>query len=170
MRRNRTEDDVINSIAKKRAAEMKLDVEFEIFQQLLPAIRAVVRSGGGADQMLKKSEPLAAMKLIKSTMDEDPSVALKASTEILNRVSGRPVERTMTLFADVGRLNERDLDSQILRLMKQTGADGAHQLMGAVLDHPIAAIPKKKRRPRTPKIVEEAKAELVDARPETPNT
>lgn len=169
MRRNKNEDDLIASIGRKRAAERKLDLEYELFQQLLPAIRSVFKSGGGADQMLKKSEPLAAMRLIKSAMDEDAGVALKASTEILNRVSGRPVERTMTLFADVGRINEKDLDNQILRLLKQTGQDGAHQLMGAVLDQPIPVAPKKKRRPRTPKIIEEVK-ETTDAGSDQPNS
>lgn len=167
MRKNHNENDLIDAINRKRATEKKLEAEYDLFKQLLPALRAVAQSGGGADQMLKKSEPLAAMRIIETAARGDPANALKAATEILNRVSGRPVERTMTLFADVGRLNEKDLDGQIARLLKQHGSDGAHQYLGVVLDEPIKALPKKKRKPKTPKILEQAKE--ANDRSEEPN-
>lgn len=96
--------------------------EKKLFDAIMPAIKAVVRSGGGADAILRKSEPLAAVKLIEKANSDDDGISLKASIEILNRTQGRPVERSVNLYGDISRMNEADVDNQIRRLLDSTGA------------------------------------------------
>lgn len=141
-----------------------------MFDMIMPAIREVVKSGGGADAILKKSEPLAAMKLIEATNSDKDEVRLKAATEILNRTLGRPVERSLNLHADVGRLSDKDLDSQIARLMSQSGA------REAIIDATLSVEPTPTKKRKTPKAPKPRKSKLIEeiaveaARPEEPNT
>lgn len=136
--------------------------EKRMFDSLMPALRAILKAGGGADKVLKQSEPLAAVNLVKHAASEDEGIALKASIEILNRVSGKPVERSINVYADTGRLSDRDLDSQIQRLIKQSGAK---QFLQQTLD----VTPKKKGRKaqkRKPR-VSEFTPEVTDGPEET---
>lgn len=94
-----------------------------LYDEIMPAIRAAARAGGGADALLKQSEILAVLKIIELTGSQKPDVALRAATEILNRAIGKPVERSISVYGDINKMNERDLDSQIARLIKRTGAD-----------------------------------------------
>jgi hypothetical protein len=131
---------MIKAIAAKRGVEHEL----EIFQQVWPAIKAALKAGGGADVVLKKSETLAAMKLIQATNSEKEEVRLKAATEILNRTQGKPVERSINVYGDLSRMDEKDLDSQIANLLHRQGAT---RLLKKALDIPT---PKRsqKRKPR----------------------
>lgn len=104
------EDALINELDDKRLAEM-----------FLPAIKAVLAAGGGATAILKNSEVLAAIRLATVAMSGKPEQALKASIEILNRVQGRPVERTLSIYADVSEMNDDQLDREIRQLAKQAG-------------------------------------------------
>jgi hypothetical protein len=150
---------MIRALAAKRGVEK----EMELFQELMPAIRQILKSGGGADQVLKKSEPLAAVNLVKHAHSEDAGVALKASIEILNRVSGKPVERSMNIYADISKTNEADLDNQILRILEQSGAK---RLVEDTLDISLTKKKKKaqKRKPRKADFLD------VEATVVTPNT
>ena len=125
---------------------VKLLDEKALFDELMPAIRAVVKAGGGADAILRKREPLADVNLIKATTSYDEQVALKANIEILNRTQGRPVERSVNLYGDINRMNERDVDAQIMRLLETTGA---RPLVEAAVE--VKAAPKKRQR-RKPRV------------------
>lgn len=114
--------------------------EKALFDQIMPAIREAVKSGGGADAILKKSEPLAATRLVQSAASDDPAVSLKASIEILNRTQGKPVERSINVYGDISKMNERDVDAQIMSLLERTGAQ---KLVETTLD--ISAKPTRKR-------------------------
>jgi hypothetical protein len=138
MSRNDTEDSVIAALQEKA-----------LFDQIMPAIREAVQSGGGADAILKRSEPLAAVKLVQHSQSDDPHVSLKASTEILNRVSGKPVERSVNVFADISKMNEKDVDAQIMMLLEKTGAT---PLIEAVVDSPKKALPTKVKQKRKPRL------------------
>lgn len=93
-----------------------------LYDQLMPAIRSCAAAGGGADQLLKKSEVLAVLKIIELIDAEKPDVALKAAIEIANRSLGKPVERTLNIFGDISKMNERDIDNQILKAIEKSGA------------------------------------------------
>jgi hypothetical protein len=134
-----------NGFNREEASLVKAIDEKLIFDELMPAIRAVVKSGGGADAILRKSEPLAAVNLIKHASSEDEQVALKASIEILNRTQGRPVERSVNLYGDINRMNERDVDAQIMRLLETTGA---RPLVEAAVEVKAAPKRKQRRKPR----------------------
>lgn len=142
--RNKQEQDMVSALQKKRAVEAKVDREFDLFKQMLPAIRAAIKANGGADAVLKKSETIAAMELIKATQSEKDEVRLKAATEILNRTIGRPIERSVNIYGDISKMNEADVDSQILMLLEKTGAK---QLVSDTLG--VRTKPRKqKRKPR----------------------
>lgn len=117
----------------------------QLYDTLMPAIRECFIAGGGADQILKKSETLAAMQLIESLRSEKDDVKLKASVEILNRSLGKPVERTLNIYGDISKMNERDIDAQILRAIEKTGAD---KLIEAVITNERPVKIKQSRKPR----------------------
>jgi hypothetical protein len=119
---NKEERELINAIHKKRKLEPKIEAEFQLFQRMLPAIREAINANGGADAILKKSESIAAMTLIEATQSEKDEVRLKAASEILNRTIGRPVERSVNIYGDISKMNERDIDNQIMQLIDRTGA------------------------------------------------
>lgn len=125
---------MIKALASKRNVER----EMEIFETVWPAIKAAIKAGGGADAVLKKSETVAAVKLIQHANSEDASTSLKASIEILNRVSGKPVERSINVYGDIAKMNESDVDNQIMMLLQKTGAT---KLIHQTLD---VTPPKKK--------------------------
>lgn len=135
MRSTREEKEMIKAIHEKR-----------LFDQIMPAVRAAVKAGGGADAVLKKSETLAALALIEGTQSEKDEVRLKAATEILNRTIGRPVERSINIYGDLTRMNEKDVDSQIMLLLENTGA--SKLLKDAGVTAPKSKRSKQKRKPR----------------------
>lgn len=94
----------------------------KIYDELMPLIREVIKAGGGAENILRKSEVYAAAQLVDSLGSEKDDVKLKASIEILNRTSGKPVERTLNIYGDLAKMNEKDIDNQILRAIEKSGA------------------------------------------------
>ena len=146
-RQNKTESQLIQALHEK-----------EIFDQLMPALRKIVKSGGGADAVLKRSEPLAAATLATLLLSEKDEVRRQAAKDIMERVSGKAVERSMNVYADVGRLDDKSLDSQIMRLMSQSGAD---KFLEQALE--VKKLPKKqKRKPRKAQIIE---GDVIDVTP-----
>lgn len=92
---------------------LNLISEKRLYDQFMPAIKKLVQSGGSAEAVLAKSEPLAAATLVSLLKSGDASTKRQAANDILNRVSGRPIERSMTVFADINRMTESELDKQI---------------------------------------------------------
>lgn len=121
--------------------------DLRLYEEIMPAIKAVARAGGGADMILKKSEVLAVLKIIELIGSEKPDVALKASIEVANRSLGKPVERTLNIYGDLSKMNEQDIDNQILRAIEKSGA---HKLIEAAIASPQIATTKIKqsRKPR----------------------
>lgn len=122
----------------------------KLYDQLMPVIRACAVAQGGADQILKKAEAIAALQLVESLGSEKDDVKLKASVEILNRTSGKPVERTLNIYGDISKMNERDIDNQILKAIEKSGS---HQLIEAAI-LPANKI-KQSRKPRKSKLLVE---------------
>lgn len=124
----------------------------KLYDELMPAIRAAAIAGGGADQILKKSEAIAALKLVESLDSEKADVSLKAAIEVLNRTSGKPVERTLNIYGDISRMNEKDIDNQILRAIEKTGAN--QLIEAAVTERKLLPNKiKQSRKPRKPKLL-----------------
>lgn len=136
----------INGSKQERDMVRTLD-NLRLYDQLMPAIRAAFVSGGGSDQILKKAESIAAMGLVESLIAEKEDIRLKAQIEVLNRTSGKPVERTLNIYGDISKLNERDLDNQILKAIETSGAQ---PLIEAVMTERKLPAPKVKqsRKPR----------------------
>lgn len=110
--------------------------EKALWESLSPAIHAILKHGTGSAQLLlKKSESLAAVTLLTSLASKKDDVRLRAAIELLNRSLGKPVERRIDVYADIGQLNETELDTQIKTLMKQVGESGA-------LDVVMNSVPK----------------------------
>lgn len=149
------EKEMIKAIASKR----KVDKEMEIFEQMLPAIRAIMKNGGDANSILKKSGPLAAYKTVELLGSEKEEVALKAADKILAYDLGKPVEKSINVYGDISRMNEKDVDNQILQLLKDVGP---RKLLANTLDIKVSK-PKQKRKPRTEKVLE---AEIISERTE----
>ncbi len=121
--------------------------DLKLYDELMPAIRAAAIAGGGADSILKRAESLAVLKIIELIGSDKDEVALKASVEVANRSLGKPVERTLNIYGDISKMNERDIDNQILRAIEKSGAD---KLIEAVVTE-RATLPvkiKQKRKPR----------------------
>lgn len=117
----------------------------KLYDELMPAIKAVVAAGGGADQILRKSEALAALQLVGALDSEKDDVRLKASVEILNRSLGKPVERSVSIYGDISKMNERDIDNQIMKALERSGA---HQLIEAAVTERALPKVKQSRKPR----------------------
>lgn len=121
----------------------------QLFDELMPMIHAVARAGGGAEKILKQSEAAAAANLVYSMGSDKADVSLKASVEILNRTTGKPVERSFNIYGDLSKLNEKDLDNQILRAIQRTGSP---QLLEKIIQpievSPAPAKVKQSRKPR----------------------
>ncbi len=110
--------------------------EKTLWDALRPAIQAILRHGtGSAQALLKRSEALAAVTLLTSLTSKKDDIRLRASIELLNRSLGKPVERRIDVHADIGALNETELDTQIKTLMRQVGESGT-------LDVVMEQIPK----------------------------
>lgn len=138
------ENDLLKAIEKKK-----------FFDEFYPKIKAIVKAGGGADNVLKSSEPFAAATIANLLNDEKSEVRLNAAKLIMDRVSGKAVERSMHIGLDVGKLRSEDLDAQIRRLMNQLGPK---KFAENILD--IKALPKpegmkQKRKPGVFEVVEE---------------
>jgi len=131
-----------------------------LYDQLMPAIKACALAHGGAEQILKKSETIAALTLAEAMNSEKDDVKLKAAIEILNRTGGKPVERSVSIFADANRLADKDLDGQILQLMSRSGASA---LVNEALIVKAVAV-KKARKPRKSKLFDE----VIDVKPDRP--
>lgn len=105
------ENALIDELDDKRLAEI-----------FLPAIKEIIKAGGGAEQILKHSEALAACRLTTTAAKGSQDAALKAAIAILDRTQGRPVERRLNVFADVASMSDEQLDREILALAKRAGA------------------------------------------------
>lgn len=135
-----------SSNSEERKIIRTLD-NLRLYDELMPAIRACAIAQGGAEQILKKSEVLAALQLVESLDSDKDDVKLKASVEILNRVSGKPVERTLNIYGDISKLNERDIDSQIMKAIERSGS--AQLIEAAVTTRSLSAPKiKQSRKPR----------------------
>lgn len=90
-----------------------------LLEEYLPAVHAFVRAGGTVETFLRKSTPVAYAKLAELMHSQDEAISFKATVEMLNRAVGKPVEKKQILYADVGELNERQIDTEILRYLKK---------------------------------------------------
>lgn len=95
--------------------------EKRLFDLFLPAIKEIIKSGGGAEAILKNSEALAATRLMTTALKGREEAALKAATAILDRTLGRPVERRLNVYADVAEMSDEQLDREIFLLAKRAG-------------------------------------------------
>lgn len=143
---NREEDKLIRSID-----------DFTLAKDILPLVKKVVQAGGGASAILKESEAAAAMQIVGEAMlAEKAEVRLKAAIEILNRTQGKPVERSVSLYADIANKEERDIDAEIRRILAETGGQ---EIMDAIFTEKMPPKkvtgkrgPYKKRKPKNKKV------------------
>lgn len=106
----------------------------------LPAIKEILKAGGGADAILARSESLAAVKLVTSILTSNSDTALRAATEVLNRRLGKPVEKRLTIYGDVADMNEDQLDREIISLAKRAGVNEVVEML-------VAPPAEKRKRP-----------------------
>ena len=107
---------------KKQQQSDKLIENMEkmrLWDDYLPAVEKFVKEGGTVEEFLRRTTPVAFARLSSLMMDPDPSIAFKASTEVLNRAIGKSVERKQVLYQDVDTLNEKQLDQEIARALKK---------------------------------------------------
>lgn len=115
--------------------------DMRLASQFMPGIKEALEAGGAADLLLKKAEPIAALRLLRAMLTDKSEVAVKAATEVLNRVSGKPVERRLNLYADIQDMSEDQLDREIQML---AGRQGVKMLGSAEV---IDTKPLKSKRP-----------------------
>lgn len=102
-------------LQNKMADGMDLISDFEEFcAHLSPSIRRDLCKGMTEKQILEKYKPVAAARLasIAGTSSRD-GVALAAAKDVLDRTSGKAVERKDVTHR-MGSLPERELDSLIM--------------------------------------------------------
>jgi hypothetical protein len=95
--------------------------DMRVAGQFIPGIREALESGGAAELLLKKAEPIAALRLLKAMLTDKAEVSVKAAIEVLNRVSGKAVERRLNVYADIQDMNESQLDREIAMLAAKQG-------------------------------------------------
>jgi hypothetical protein len=109
-------------MAKEQDISTEIVQKMRIIDQLMPAIDLVVNKDISLEEFAKEVAPLAAMRMAALVLSQDPNIAFKASQEILNRELGKPMERRAVLTADVKDLNERQLNNEILRYLRDDAA------------------------------------------------
>lgn len=137
--KNNTENNAIDALDKLR-----------LLDEYLPAVESFVKKGGTIDGFLRETTPVAYARLATLLMDSDSNVAHKAAVELLNRAEGKPVERKHVLYGDVAELNERQLDNEIMKTLKQD--PNLVNLLKETLP-PAEPAPKKPQK-RMPKVLD----------------
>lgn len=103
---NKTENKLIDAID-----------EADLYTQLKPIIAAALKYGGGADTILRKSQAVAAVKLLELLNSDRDDVRLKAADKILDRSVGKAVERKINIYADLDQLTPAEVDRRLKALM-----------------------------------------------------
>ena len=93
--------------------------EVAFYQQLQPYIKAALAAGGSAETILRKSQGLAAVRLIQLLNSEKDDVRLKAAEKLLDRSIGRPIERKVSIYADLETLSPKEIDRRLKNLLKK---------------------------------------------------
>lgn len=142
--RNKNEDDMLRSLDKLR-----------IYDEMMPKLMKIIEAGGSAEKALKNSESLAAATMIDLMRPEHKAeVRLNAANKIMERVSGKAVERSVSVYGDLNQMAEQDLDSQIKQLMGKLG-----------VTQPALEAPKakkiQKRKPRKNELLEAIVVDVV---------
>lgn len=128
--------------------------KLRIYDELMPKLMKIVEAGGSAEAALKKSESLAAATMIDLMRpDYKPEVRLNAANKILERVSGKAVERSVSVYGDLNQMAEQDLDSQIKMLMGKLGVSEPKAIEAPKV--------KQKRKPRKNEIIEATVVDVV---------
>lgn len=147
MKRNKTEDQLIKAIQQK-----------QLFDTFYPKIQKLMRDGGTAESVLKKSESLAAVTLVELLQSDKDEVRRAVAKDILERVGGKAVERSVNV--NIGHLADKDIDAQIKRLIAETG--GPLQLEAHDAKAQKKYDKKQSRKPRANRIPIEAELILPD--------
>lgn len=116
----------------------KLD-EMALYEELAPAIRAVLKYGGSVDSVLRKSQGLAAARLIELLNSEKDDIKLKAAVTLLERVSGKAIERKVNIYGDLAELNPKEIDQRIKRLLGKGHEAG--EVIDAVIEAKVVKTP-----------------------------
>ncbi len=143
--RNRNEQELIDALHKKRKLEPKVEAEFAIFQKILPALRALIKAGGTPDQLFKKSSGLAAYKIIELLNSDKEDIVMKAAEKVIAYDIGKPVERTLNIYGDISKMNESDIDQQILHIL------GSQSGTRKLIETTLGAKPKRRLQRRKPR-------------------
>lgn len=141
MKRNGTEDRMIKAIQQKM-----------VFDEMWPKIQKLMQDGGTAESVLKKSESLAAVTLVQLLASGKDEVRRAAAKDIIERVSGKAVERSLNV--NVSHLAEQDLDSQINRLLAEMQGKRALKAHDAKAEKKLTR--RQSRKPRKDRIPLEA--------------
>lgn len=126
-----------------------------LWEEIGPIIKKAMKHGGGAQQILSKSQAMAATKMIELMMYSDKDdVKLRAAKELLDRSLGKAVERKLSIHGDLSTMSEKELDSEVARLLEE--ADGG-AILDAIIDHKAKALPAKKTKTKKDLIPKEMK-------------
>lgn len=119
-----TEDDLIEALDEKRLL-------IEMMREVLPTWRRL-RNIRDPEAILELAGPHAARTLLHVMMFGDKERREAAAVKILDRVIGKPVERKMTVNADLHKLSEQEVDREIARILRKLGPDAVAGLLGGV--------------------------------------
>lgn len=126
MSRNKNENNLINGLDEKA-----------LWETLGPIFKGIIKHGtGNADDLIKKSQAVAALTMIKSLMSDKDDVKLRAATELLNRSLGKPVERKIDIYANLNEVSEAEIDTRLKTLFAETNNQGD------VIDAVFESVPK----------------------------
>lgn len=117
--------------------------EASFYEQIQPYIKAAMQAGGSAETILRKSQALAALRLVQLLNSEKDDVRLKAAEKLLDRSLGRPVERKVSIYADLETLSPSEIDRRLKSLLKK---HEPAEILDAVIETKAVALvdsPKK---------------------------
>lgn len=100
----------------ERAEFMRVMVEF------LPVLRRF-RGMRDADEIMRMSAPMAAQSLVWCMLFGDVKSKESAAKEILNRAHGKPVERQLSVNADINGMSEGEIDNDLVRIFEKVGVE-----------------------------------------------
>jgi hypothetical protein len=87
--------------------------EFEDYQTILKTLQKDVKSGMTDQQLAKKYAPLAQARIISDMLtSENPTAALSAAKDLLDRVNGKATEKQEVTHR-LEKLSDNELDALI---------------------------------------------------------
>lgn len=125
----RPEGGDLGKVAEKKMVE-GIDVKDLMLQELdtwVPVFRKLSKERD-PDMIMREASPLAALTQVALLLGGSERAKVDVSKQILDRVMGKPVDRSVNLSADIMKLRDVEIDHELRRLIHKLPVDELRSL------------------------------------------